>query len=157
MIPFIWNALLAVAWAAAVGEITLTSLLTGFLLGYLALWLNGDLLQARAYCARVPRLVEFLLFFLWELLLANLRVAYDVLTPTFHMRPGIVAMPLDAKSDFEITLLANLISLTPGSLSLDVSPDRRFLYIHSMYVRDAEEEKQKLKDGFERRLLKVLR
>lgn len=157
MIPFAWNVLLAVVWIASVGEITLTSLLVGFALGYFVLWLTGDLLGARKYCSKVVRILEFLVFFAWELLLANLRVAYDVVTPTFHMRPGIVAMPLDAETDFEIMLLASLISLTPGTLSLDVSPDRRFLYIHAMYIRDAEEEKQKLKNGFEQRLLRVLR
>lgn len=157
MIPFAWNVLLAVVWIASVGEITLTSLLLGFVLGYFVLWLTGDLLGAGKYCSKVIRIFEFLVFFLWELLLANLRVAYDVVTPTFHMRPGILAMPLDAKTDFEIMLLANLISLTPGTLSLDVSADRRFLYIHAMYIRDAEEEKLKLKNGFEQRLLRVLR
>lgn len=157
MIAFMWNVLLAIVWALAIGEISLTNILVGFALSYFVLWLGRDVLHSSWYCARVPRLVRFFAFFLWELLLANLRVAYDVLTPTFHMRPGIIALPLDAHTDNEITLLANLISLTPGTLSLDVSTDRKFLYIHSMYIRDPEEEKQRLKDGFERRLLEVLR
>jgi multicomponent Na+:H+ antiporter subunit E len=157
MTVFIWNVLLAVVWAAAVGEITLSNVVVGFVLGYAVLWLSRDVLDTRDYCRRVPRLLEFLLFFLWELLLANLRVAYDVLTPKFHMNPGIIALPLDARTDNEITLLANVISLTPGTLSLDVSEDRRFLFVHSMYILDLEQEKQRLKDRLERRLLQVLR
>jgi multicomponent Na+:H+ antiporter subunit E len=157
MISFVWNMLLAIVWAFAIGEITLGNIVIGFALGYLVLWLGGDLLGSTWYCARVRRVADFLLFFVWEVLVANVRVAYDVLTPTFHMRPGIIALPLDARTDGEITLLANFISLTPGSLSLEVSPDRKFLYVHVMYLGDPEAEKKRLKDGFERRLLEVLR
>jgi multicomponent Na+:H+ antiporter subunit E len=73
------------------------------------------------------------------------------------MRPGVVALPLEAKTDGEITLLAGLITLTPGTLSLDVSADRKFLYVHSMYIDDPEREKERLKRRFEKRLLEMLR
>lgn len=69
----------------------------------------------------LPVAIRFRGYFLWQLLLSNLRVAYDVITPRLYMRPGILAVPLDAEIDLEITLLANLITLTPGTLSLDVS------------------------------------
>ncbi len=70
---------------------------------------------------------------------------------------AIVAIPLDAKTDREITLLANLITLTPGTLSLDVSEDRRFLYVHAMFVEDVESFRDSIKNGFERRLLELMR
>jgi multicomponent Na+:H+ antiporter subunit E len=95
-------------------------------------------------------------FFLWELVLANLRVAFDVLTPRHRMRPGIIAVPLAARSDLEITLFANLISLTPGSLSLDVSDDRRVLYVHATYLEDAEALRARVKRAFERRVVELL-
>lgn len=97
------------------------------------------------------------LLFLWEVLLANLRLAYDVVTPRYHMRPGIIALPLDAETDVEITLLANLISLTPGSLSLEVSADHKVLYIHAMYIDDVHAVQQRLKRSFERRVIEVTR
>lgn len=97
------------------------------------------------------------MFFIWELTKANIQVAYEVVTPKFTMKPGIVALPLDAKSDLEITLLANLITLTPGTLALDVSTDRSVLYVHGMYVLDKKEFIQDIKQGFERRLLEILR
>lgn len=106
---------------------------------------------------RFLRIVRFALFFLWEVLLASLRVAYDVLTPRFHLRPGIIAVPLDARSDLEITLLANLITLTPGTLSLDVSADRRMLYVHAMYLDEAGRTREHIKSEMERRLLEVTR
>ena len=97
------------------------------------------------------------LFFVWELILANLRVAHDVITPRHYMRPGILAVPLDAQTDLEITMLSNLITLTPGTLSLDISIDRRVLYIHAMYIDDVDEVRQKIKEGYERIILEVLR
>lgn len=88
---------------------------------------------------RVPRIVAFLLFFLWELVLANLRVALEVLTPGFSMTPGIVRVPTTTRNDWEVMLLANAISMTPGTLSLEVSDEGRDLFVHSLYVRSREE------------------
>jgi multicomponent Na+:H+ antiporter subunit E len=84
-------------------------------------------------------------------------VAFDVVTPRNYMKPGIIGIPLDAETDLEITLLANFITLTPGTLSLDVSTDKKTLYIHAMYVEDKEAFIRSIKDGFERRLLDILR
>lgn len=154
---FVLNAFLAVVWAASHGELSVANLSVGFALGYGLLWLGSGVLGSGQYAAKAPRFVEFLLFFLWEMLVANLKVAYDVLTPASQLRPAIIALPLDATTDLEITLVANFISLTPGTLSLDVSQDREVLYIHAMYRHDAEREKRRLKKGFERRLLALLR
>ena len=65
-------------------------------------------------------------------------------------------MPLDAKGDTEILLVASLISLTPGTLSLDVSPDRKTLYVHGMFVEDPEALKQELKQGMERSVIEAM-
>jgi multicomponent Na+:H+ antiporter subunit E len=109
--------------------------------------------------AKVPQVVRFALFYLWQLILSNLRVAHDIMTPTHYMRPGVIAILLDAETDIEITLLANLITLTPGTLSLDLSADRRVLYVHTMYIDndDVEEARRQIKEGLERRVLQVLR
>lgn len=66
-------------------------------------------------------------------------------------------MPIEAKTDLEITLLANLITLTPGTLTLDVAPDRKSLYVHAMFVDDPEQIRAEIKNGMERRLLEVMR
>ena len=106
---------------------------------------------------KVPKLLSFLGFYLKELLLANLRVAHDAVTPTHHMRPAFIAIPLDATSDAEILLFANLMTMTPGSVSIDVSTDRRVLYVHVMYVEDAEVVRREIKEHFERRVLRLMR
>lgn len=106
---------------------------------------------------KIGLLIRFLGFYLKELVFANLRVAHDALTPTHHMRPGIVAIPLDARTDLEILLLANLISMTPGSLSIDVATDRSVLYVHALYVDDPDAFRSEIKATLERRVLELLR
>ena len=154
---FLLNILLAMAWTALTGQFTPINLLIGFLLGYVALWLTQRTEARSSYFSKVRQVICFAFFFLWEVIKANLRVAYEVLTPGQGMTPGVIAIPLDAKTDAEIASLANLITLTPGTLSLDVSSDRRVLYIHAMYIRDADQFRSQIKEGLERRLLEVLR
>jgi multicomponent Na+:H+ antiporter subunit E len=153
------NLLLALVWVALTGSFTPQNLLLGFVLAYGVLWITSRGRPPSRYFSQGRRLAEFTGFFLWELLLANLRVAYDVATPRFYMRPGVVAIPLDARSPEEITLLANLITLTPGTLSLDVSPDRSVLYIHAMYLDEGGPDalRRRVKEGFERRVIDLLR
>lgn len=157
MSGFLWNVLLAVAWAMLTGNFAPANLLLGFALGFLVLFFARTIAGSANYATKVVQAALLVGYFLWELLLANLRVAYDVLTPRTHMRPGVIAIPLDARTDAEIALLANLITLPPGTLSLDVSADRRTLYIHAMYLDDIDTARYKIKDGFERRVLAVLR
>jgi multicomponent Na+:H+ antiporter subunit E len=154
---FLLNLLLALLWAAVTGSVDPAHLVAGFIVGYLVLWLAQPVLGPTRYFGKLIAAVRFVAFFVSELVLANLRVAWDVLTPRAHRRPGVVAVPLDAESDAEITLLANLVTLTPGSLSLDVSPDRRFLFVHAMFVDDPEQLRADIKRGFERRVLELLR
>jgi multicomponent Na+:H+ antiporter subunit E len=153
----LWNVLLALIWGALQGEFSLVNLLTGFALAYVVLWISQPVIGRSSYFHKVRQTLGFLLFFLRELVKANLVMAHDMVTPTHHMHPGVVAIPLEAKTDTEITMLANLITLTPGTLSLDVSTDRRTLYVHAMYLGDLSEFRRELKEGMERRLLEVMR
>lgn len=125
---------------------------------FFAIWLSTWFFERR-YFRKLPRLLEFIAFVIKELIMSSLRVAYDVLTPTSHLNPAIIAIPLDAESDREIVALAVLITLTPGTLSLRVSDDRSTLYVHEMYVddNDVEEARRKIKDGYERRILLLSR
>ncbi len=152
------NMLLALAWAALQGDFSLWTLVTGYLLGYLILagLGRGGVLNTSPYVGRVHRVIGLAAFFFWELVRANLRLALDVATPRFHMRPGIIALPLDATQDGQILLLSMLINTTPGSVALDVSPDRKILYVHVMYMDTPDAAREEIKQGFERRVLGVL-
>lgn len=149
------NVLLAIAWSALTGRFGVVDLGFGFVLGFGVLWLAAGRGVQATYFRRVPRSVGFVLYVLWELVLANIKVARLVLTPRERLRPGIVAVPLDLRTDAQITTLANLITLTPGTLSLDVSHDRRVLYVHSIEVADRESFRRETKQGFERAVKEV--
>ena len=157
MSVFLLNLLLAVLWAAVVGSVDGVHLMTGFAVGYMVLWVARPVLGPTRYFGKLFEAIRFVAFFLYELVLSNLRVAWDVLTPRAYRRPGVVAIPLEASTDLEITLLANLVTLTPGSLSLDVSSDRKCLFVHAMFVEDADQIRSDIKQGFERRVLELLR
>ena len=148
---FLLNILLAVIWAALWGSLTLMQLVIGFHVGFFTLWLTQPMFGAPSgYFLRAWRVVRLILFFIYDLCVSSVRVAYDVLTPKDYSNPAILEMPLDVKSDIEILLVTNLISLTPGTLSLDVTPDRKTLIVHAMFADDPDAVINSLKSGMER-------
>ncbi|MEQ9814594.1 MAG: Na+/H+ antiporter subunit E [Azospirillaceae bacterium] len=157
MKPYFVIVLVAMAWAGVHGNFTLANLLIGAFIGYGAVWLSRPVFGSQGGRAlrRIPALFSLLGLFVWELLISSLRVAWDVLTPRSRAEPRIVAVPLTVRSDFEIFALANLISLTPGTLSLDVSDDRSLLYVHAMFAGEPEALVANIKGSFERRVLEV--
>ncbi len=154
---FLSNILLTFIWVALTGNFELPNYLFGFAVSFFILRIITQGRTDAKYFRIVPKVIAFIFFFLYELLKSNLQVAYEVMTPTFNMTPGIVKVPLEASTDLEISFLANLISLTPGTLSLDVSTDKKVLYVHSMYIKDRESFIAGIKNGFEKRLLEILR
>ncbi len=153
---FLLNILLAIAWVALTGEFTAGNFLIGFVIVYALLALTRPTDAARNYTARVHRLLGFSLFFLKELVMSSLWVTVQVLSPTFKMEPAVVAVPLDIRNEAGITLLGNLITLTPGTLTLEVAEDRSQIFVHAMHVDDVEAFRQDIKQGFERRIIEVM-
>ncbi|HZA34631.1 MAG TPA: Na+/H+ antiporter subunit E [Vicinamibacterales bacterium] len=145
--------LLALAWAALQGNITLGNLLVGYGVGYviLALLAKGGVMRS-TLTSRTGHAIGLAGFFVWELVLANVRVAADVLRPRTGIQPAVVGIPLDVRSDGEILLLSMLINITPGSVTIDLSEDRRTLYVHVMHMTNADATRREIKDGFERRV-----
>jgi len=154
---FLRNVLLALAWVALTGQFTPTNFIAGFVLAYLIMGLSQQIMKTGNYFTKVRSVLGFFLFFIRELIVAGLRVAYRALSPRLNVQPAVVAVPLEVTTNAEITLLANLITLTPGTLSLDVSSDRKVIYIHAFNVGDVDQFRREIKDGFERRLLEVMR
>lgn len=154
---FLMNLLLAFIWVALTGELFFANLVFGFVIGFFILWLFIRDETERRYFSRVPKIIGFLLYFLYEVVRSNLQVAFDVMTPRFFMQPGIIEYPVDAKTDFEINALAAVIALTPGTLFMDVSEDKSVIYIHVMYLKDKDKFIRQFKNGSERRLLEILR
>jgi len=150
--------LLAFAWAALQGEVTLVNLVIGYGLGYviLALLAKGGVLPA-TLTSRTRYAIKLGGFFIRELVLANVTVAIDVLRPVTAIQPAVLAIPLDVTSDAEILLLSMLINITPGSVTIDLAADRRTLYVHVMHMTSPEASRRDIKAGFERRVLLLFR
>lgn len=147
--------LLALVWAALQGEISLGNLVVGYVVGYaiLALLARGGVMPS-TLASRTARALELAAFFARELVVANFRVAADVVRGT-RIEPAVVAIPLDITTDGEILLLSMLINITPGSVTIDLSDDRRSLYVHVMHMTSPDATRREIKDGFERRVKRL--
>lgn len=152
---FLANLLLTFIWVALTGGFTFANILFGFILSYFMLFVITRGAGKARYFKLVPKLISFFFYFIYQLVKANVQVAWEVGTPKLHMTPGIVGVPLDVTSDAQITMLANLITLTPGTLSLDVSEDKKVLYVYSMYITNREDFVKEIKNGFEKRILEI--
>lgn len=91
-----------------------------------------------SYITRIPKLIWFLGYFLWQLAVANFDVARIILSPRLDLAPGIVRVPIRSKSDLEVTMLANLISLTPGTITIEVERDHSALFVHGLDIASPE-------------------
>lgn len=154
---FILNIIFAAAFTILLESGTITTFFSGFLLGYVALWLSKPLYKDTRYFRKLPKTINLIVFFLVELVVSNFKVLWDIATPSHINRPGIVGVPLSARTDLEIFIVANLLSLTPGSLSVDISRDRKILFVHIMFLDDPEKTRNSIKTGLERRVLEVMR
>ena len=152
------GALFVVVWLAISGSFTIPNMLLGVLVAALSLALvRGQLKDTQTYWRRVPAILALALLFFKELALSAWTVALLVIKPKIMLKPGIFAYPLRLTSDFEITLLANLITLTPGTLSVDVSEDRAILYVHALDWSDISATKRSIAEGFERKIMEAFR
>ncbi len=133
------NITLAVLWMVMWGQIDIYTLLFGFALGWLLLAIMSSAFLpdgVTPYGRKLVSLISFTLYFIQILIKANLQVAREIITPGLSMTPAILRYEVTGLTPLQLTSLANAITLTPGTLSLDVSDDDRFLYIHCMYAQD---------------------
>lgn len=151
------NILLAIAWGALWGSFAPINLLAGFVLGCAALWFARRIVggEDARYFHALPQALILFCYFLKELVKSCLLVARDCIAPRPALHPAIVKLPIGPKSDLEIFVLANLITLTPGTLTLDVADDKTYLLIHSIYAKDQDALIADLKSGMEYRVGKV--
>ena len=120
-------------------------ILVGIFVAALTAFLTGDMFVKRPHLFKNPKRYLWFLYyipvFLWECLKANIDVAYRVGHPDILIHPGIVKVKTALKSDTGLTFLANSITLTPGTLAVDIDRENSCLYIHWIDVKSAETEK----------------
>lgn len=156
---FLWNILLSLVWCLLRGRLDLPTLAAGFLLGFFALRAGIGPRPGTPYFTKPYRFLKFFFFFLREMHIAQFRVAYDVVTHRHRSNPGIIAYPLDAGTEAEIATFACVLTLTPGTMALEVSPDRRTLYVHIMFIPSEGQQalSGRIKRGLELPLLELMR
>ncbi|MFO8055247.1 MAG: Na+/H+ antiporter subunit E [Bacteroidales bacterium] len=156
---FFQHLFLVFIWLTLTMNLSGENFVFGFVLSYLVLWFVQRNDRKARYFTVLPRTISFLLLFIKEVIQGSIRIGFDIITPSHYMNPGIIAIPLDAKTDIEITLLANAITLTPGTTSIAVSKDRCTLYVYNVYVHKDGKEKNiaNIKNGLEKKLLEMLR
>lgn len=101
--------------------------------------------------------IEFFFVYLWELTKSNVQVALESLRPTFTMKPGFVRIPLDVNSDDEMLLFANLMTMTPGTVTMDASQDKKNLYAHVLFVEDPDQTRHEIKSTLETRVKRIFK
>ena len=120
------------------GSVTLGNLVLGGLISAIIFSISVSYNGMDNSLSQLKAVIRLIFFIVKDLVISSIRVAWDVLTPTVYARPRIVRIPIDDLDDVAITVLANAISLTPGSLALEVKDDRQSLYVHLMYAENRD-------------------
>lgn len=159
MTTIVLNLLLALVWTAITGTFTAENFALGLLVGFVALAATRSVPGLPSYSRRSVNAALLGLYVGYELVLSNMRVALDILRGPASQHPAVIDVPLDVRTDVEITLLAAAITLTPGTTAIGVSPDQRTMYVHLTNLRgnDVASARASIKAGFERRVLEVFR
>jgi multicomponent Na+:H+ antiporter subunit E len=151
------NFFIALLWMFLTISFNASTFVVGFLLGALMLWITKGFFPGRFYLNRVWAVIKLISLFLKELVMANIQVLFLIVQPKMPIKPAIFALPTVLEKDWEITLLSNLITLTPGTLVIDISPDSKTLYIHALHYDDADEAIDSIKNTFEKAIQEVSR
>jgi len=149
------NFFIAIVWMLMSVSFTVPTFIIGYLIGLVIIFIMRRYFKDRIYIIRVWAVVKLTLIFFRELTLSNIAVLRVVLRPKMDIAPSIFAYPTDLRDDWEITLLSNLITLTPGTLVVHVSDDQRTLYIHAIDVDNIDDEIDSIKQTFEKAIKEV--
>jgi multicomponent Na+:H+ antiporter subunit E len=139
---FAFNLLLAIFWMFMTGNFSILGFLVGFVIGFVGLGFSRHVLGSGQYVRNVFGLFRLIAAFAYELVVANLHLARDILRPVPGFQPGFLSFDVRDLPPLETVLLGNMISLTPGTLTVDASDDGNTLYIHTVYAQDPEKARR---------------
>lgn len=149
------SAVLLLLWLLLVGEISLGHGLLGATLAVIVPWFSHRLREHRAHPRRPAVALRLAVIVLRDIVLSNIQVARLILGPEARIRPGFIWIPLELRNPHGITALASIITMTPGTLSCDLSEDRLYLLVHCLNLEDAEATIAQIKASYERPLLEI--
>ena len=151
------NFVLAFVWMFLKTSYTPATFIVGYFFGLLIIFVFRGYFESRFYLLRVYAIFRLFLLFIKELVLSNIAVLKLVLKPKMDIKPGIFALPTDLTKDWEVLLLSNLITLTPGTLVIDISQDNKTIYVHAIDIEDTQESVSSIKNSFEKAIMEVSR
>ena len=157
LVQFILNLVIAALWFLLNDDpnADITTFMTGFFIGVLILYAMHRFFGQHFYLRRVLKILKLVLLFIKELLLSSYSVLKQVLNPKLNIAPGIFTYETRLQGDWQITALALLLTLTPGSVVMEVSEDGRVFYIHAMDIEKSKETVVRSIDKFEKAILEV--
>lgn len=156
LLGLVWNFVLAFAWFFLSGNFSMGSFVVGLIFGYLCLILAQNQIKSiRDYPTRSLGVLSFVVFFFSELIKSNIAVGKAALNPRLGIVPGVIAVPLQSRSNAVLVIMSNFITLTPGTISMDISDDKSTLYIHALDLSDPEGVAEGVKD-LERRVMRLM-
>ncbi len=157
----LYSFLLGLVWCFVHGTISINNFIVGLILApfvirpFRELYNFDENISYRNVAGHIPALIRYFIVLAIEIMKANIMVAKIVLQPKIDIRPGIIAVPVRTKTDVGITAIANTITLTPGTLTIDVSDDKKVLYVHSIDATDPEDISGSIRDGLEKYVLEA--
>lgn len=142
--------ILGLIWVVLQQRSTFGDLIVGCVLGAVIVRATRHFAAGQLGIRHPGTALRLLLAFGRELVVSTLQVAAAIVRPRLNIRPAFIVVPLDLTDDLSITILANMITLTPGTLTLDLAPDRSALYVHCLSADDVDAVRMRIKDVFER-------
>jgi multicomponent K+:H+ antiporter subunit E len=153
--PFL-TILLAVAWTLLQNEISAGMVVFGVILGTIIPRATANWWPDRPQGFKLGRMIAYVVLVLWDIIVANVEVAWIVLTrPNSKLRPAWITVPLELRSPEAITVLAGTITLTPGTVSADLSSTGHSLLVHALHAPDPDAVRDEIKRRYEARLMEI--
>lgn len=156
---FLLNLFIAFLWMLLrdEDELRFSTFFAGFLVGIVIVFLMHRFFGRQFYLRRFYLIVKLIMIFISELLQSSYEVLKQILSPTLDIKPGIFTYETQLKSDWEVTALAMLLTLTPGSVVMEVSPEGNVFYIHGMDLEQSKEGLLRSLSKFEKAIMEVTR
>lgn len=153
--PFL-TVLLAIVWTLLQNEVSAGMVVFGVILGILIPWGTSIWWPDTPKGFRIGKMASYSVIVIWDILVANVQVAWIVLTvPNAKLKPAWIVVPLDLRQPEAITMLAGTITLTPGTVSADLSDAGHSLLVHVLHTDDADAVRDEIKNRYERRLKEI--
>lgn len=156
-IQVLLNILIAFLWMFLQDEWSALAFIGGYIVGFIVLLMVRRFLPTSFYGKKLFAVIKLFIVFIHELVTSSFLVARQILRPTIKVTPGIFTIETDLEGELEITLLALLLSLTPGSVVVEISPDSKTFFIHAMDIPESSDSVIKSQRIFEKAIREVTR